>query len=378
MASSSPALAASWETSADGLTWTFHLSRASSGTTERTSRLPMSKFLEECVNPKAGGCGYSAALAEIVGAKELAAGTGTELPGVTTPDPLTVVMKTTEPNAPFLDSLSGVWIIQQASVSKIPLDGNVSKNPYWTTPGQAVGTGPFKISGYQQGTFMELSRFDQYWRGAPKLDKIIRKEYKDSATALLALDKGEVDLAYVTADEVQREQGNTSVRVIAGDSGVDNVITFNPLINPVFDKVEFRQAMAYAIDRQTIIDTLYNGKGKVLDCLYGNPAYTAPNSITTTIPTWPSSDPATVRVDMRASGIHLRHVLQRPAVAERHDCSFSRTGRTSGLKVKIHQIDSGRWASSITRTASPQISFIGAQIGPDGNIASTYFIRRLP
>ena len=53
---------------------------------------------------------------------------------------------------------------------------------------------------------MELDRFDDYFRGKPLLDKLIRREFKDLATALLAFDKGEIDFAYLTADEVEREK----------------------------------------------------------------------------------------------------------------------------------------------------------------------------
>ena len=281
-------------------------------------------------------------------------------------------MKTTEPNAPFLDSLSGVWIIQQASVSKIPLDGNVSKNPYWTTPGQAVGTGPFKISGYQQGTFMELWRFDQISGEEPRSStRSSARNTRTLATALLALDKGEVDLAYVTADEVQREQGNTSVRIIAGDSGVDNVITFNPLINPVFDKVEFRQAMAYAIDRQTIIDTSTTAKARFWTASTAIRLTTAPNSITTTIPTRPSR--SCNRRDRRdkAAGIHLRHVLHRPAVPERHDAHSEELGgrRSQGEDPAGGQ---RRVGQGLLRRQVRGL-FSGTGSGPDGNIASIYF-----
>ena len=370
-----PALAASWETSSDGLTWTFHLQpgvKWHDGTDFTAADVKFS--LEACVNPKTGGCGYSSIVSGIVGAKELAAGTGTDLPGVTTPDPLTVVIKTVAPDAPFLDSMTSVWIIQQLSVSKIPLDGNVSKNPYWTAPGQAMGTGPFKITGYQQGVFMELSRFDDYWRGTPNLEKIIRKEYKDSATALLALDKGEVDLAYVTADEVAREEGNTSVRVITGASGVDNIITFNPLINPVFAKLEFRQAMMHAVDRQTIIDTLYNGKGTVQSCFYGSPAY---HGLEETYP----YDPEKAKAILAAAGIDLTTLPEFTFDTYYTDplslnvmTLIQKNWADVGFKVKIQQMDGAAWVKKYYDDAKSEVSFSGTGSGPDGNVASTYFL----
>ena len=69
--------------------------------------------------------------------------------------------------------------------------------------------------------------FPNYWRGAPKLDKLIRREFQDPSAALLAFDNGEVDFTYLTADEVDREKANANAVVLPGASGVDNVIGCN-------------------------------------------------------------------------------------------------------------------------------------------------------
>ena len=71
-------------------------------------------------------------------------------------------------------------------------------------------------------------RFDNYWRGKPKLDGIIRRHFKDPAAALIAFDAGEIQFTYLTADEVERERGNANAVVLPGNSGVDNGIRLNP------------------------------------------------------------------------------------------------------------------------------------------------------
>ncbi len=68
----------------------------------------------------------------------------------------------------------------------------------------------------------------------PKIDTLIRREFKDPATALLAFDAGEIDFTYLTVDELERESGNANATVIPGPSQVDNAITVNPEANPVF------------------------------------------------------------------------------------------------------------------------------------------------
>jgi len=88
---------------------------------------------------------------------------------------------------------------------------------------------------------------------------------------LLAFDKGEIDFTYLTADEVERESQNTNAIVIPGPSQVANAITMNPSKNPAFGNPKFRQAVLYAINRQSISDNLYKGTATPVSCLYGNP-----------------------------------------------------------------------------------------------------------
>ena len=63
-------------------------------------------------------------------------------------------------------------------------------------------------SEYAPGQSTTLVKFPDYWRGEPKLDRIIRRNFQDPASALLAFDAGEIHLTYITADEVPRERDN--------------------------------------------------------------------------------------------------------------------------------------------------------------------------
>ena len=368
------ALAKTWETSTDGLTWTFHLQ---SGVTWQDGT-PFTAddviFTLTLCETKSVGCTYGGGISNIKGAADIKSGKATTLSGVTAPDPQTVVITTDTPNAGMLDALSVIWIVQKKSLSAIPVD-QITKSPYWTTPGQAVGTGPFKISNYVAGQFMELSRYDNYWRGKPALDKIIRKEFKDPATALIAFDKGEIDFTYLTADEVQREQGNANATIIAGPSQVDNAVVFNPLANEAFGNKTFKQAMEYAIDRRSIIDSLYNGKGELRPCLFGNPAYIAPDQ-----------EMYDYNVDkakqlLTQSGVNVASLPTFTFDTYYNDplslnvmTAIQQNWADVGFKVQIKQMDSAAWTKQYYTDGKSQVSFIGAQNGPDGNIAATYFL----
>ena len=115
-----------------------------------------------------------------------------------------------------------LFIVQKASIGQIPRD-QIGENPVWSKPGGIIGTGPFKVSGYSAGQSMEVSRNDDYWRSTPFLDKVVRRQFQDIPTALIAFEAGEVDVTYITADDVERANQSTIGTLLPGPSGVNLV-----------------------------------------------------------------------------------------------------------------------------------------------------------
>ena len=367
-----PALAASWTTSDDHLTWTFKLQpgvKWQDGSDFTSADVAFSLAL--CSDPKFGSCIWKGQLSSIVGSDAVDKGTATDLSGVKTSDPLTVEITTSYPNAAFLDTMSRVWIVQKKSLETIPRD-QLAKSPYWTTPGQAIGTGPFKLASYQQGQSMELSRFDQYWRGKPLLDKIIRRQFADPATALLAFDRGEVDLTYLTADEVARERANANATVIAGPANSTNLIQQNPNANPALGNKLFLQGLVYAIDRPTILQQLYGGAGEPVDCYLGQPAYRA------------GQTPRPYDVDkakalIAQSGVDVSSLPEFEMITYYSD-SLSLNVMTAiqgywaavGVKAKPVQLDNATFDHRLYEEGKFDVAFEGGGNGPDGNIMYGY------
>ena len=144
------------------------------------------------------------------------------------------------------------------------------KIPWWTT--NPIGTGPFKWSKYVADQYVELVANDEYWRGRPKLDKIINRYFKEPGSALIALQKGEIQFTYLTLDESELAKKDANLTVIPGPSQVENYLQFN-LKDPRFQDVRVRQAFMYAIDRATIVDQIFKGAAVVTPCAFDNPKY---------------------------------------------------------------------------------------------------------
>lgn len=371
-----PDLAESWSVSDDSLTWTFNLRQGVTwhdGTPFSADDVIFS--IELCVDPQVT-CWQAGPLAVILGAQDYIDGNADNIVGLVAVDEHTLEITTDGPSAPLLDVLAETWIVQKAGLGEVPRD-QIDKSDYWAT--QSVGTGPFKFSNYVEGQFIETVRFDDYWRGAPKLDKLIRREFKDPATALLAFDAGEIDHTYLTADEVERESNNPNAVIHPGPSQVDNAITLNPEQNPLFGEPKFRQAILYAIDRQSIIENLYGGAAETVPCLYGNPKY-YPADIEQYEynPEKARELLAELGVDTVSLGTIPMDTYYNDQLSQDVMTVMQQNLADVGIQVDLMPLDGASWSARYYDNRESLMSFIGGANGADPNRAYQYFYSASP
>lgn len=183
---------------------------------------------------------------------------------VETPDERTAVVKLSAPDSGILSTLSQVMILPQHALKDIA-PAELAASTWWsTTP---VGTGPFKFVKYAADQYVELAADEDYRLGRPKTDRLINRYFENPAAAVSALRAGEIDFTYVEPDDAKTFDGNDAFKVIEGPSYVVNYIGFNHQAK-IWDDVRVRQAVMHAIDRQTIIDSLYGGAADAANCGY--------------------------------------------------------------------------------------------------------------
>jgi peptide/nickel transport system substrate-binding protein len=243
---------------------------------------------------------------------------------------------------------------------------------YWKT--SQIGTGPFKWDKYTEGQSTELVAFDNYWRGKPKLDRIIRRHFPDPAAALLAFDAGEIHMTYITADEVERERGNANAIVLPGNSGVDNGITANSLVHKEFDKKEVRQALLMAIDRQSIVDNIYGGAANIVPCLYGLPNLTGNVEPTPFDPDGAKALLQTAGVDLSTLGELVFDTYYADPLSINVMTAIADGWKTHlGLTAKPQPLENVAWQKLFYEDGKSEISFWGAANGPTGDRGYNYF-----
>ena len=371
-----PDLAESWSISDDSLVWTLNLRPGVTwhdGSPFTASDVIFS--IELCVNADTT-CWQAAPLSVIAGATDFIDGNADSISGLEAVDDLTLNITTDGPSAAMLDVLAETWILHEASMADIPSD-QVNDSDYWSSP---IGTGPFMFSNYVEGQFIEADRFDDYWRGAPKLAKLIRREFKDPATALLALEAGEIQHTYLTGDELARMSQNPDFTIFPGPSGVDNAITLNPDAHEAFANPKFRQAILTAIDRASIIESLYGGAAQPVNCLYGNPVY-VPDDVAAKYAYDPEQakalldeagiDPSTLPPLVMDTYYNDQLSLDVMTVMQQNLADI-------GITLELQPLDGASWSARYYDDRASQVSFLGGANGADPNRAYAYHYSESP
>lgn len=184
-------------------------------------------------------------------------------------DDRTVVIKTTQKYTWLPWDLLSVFFPSPAIVKEF---GNENYNAH------ATGTGPFRMTTYVDGEVMELTRYDDYWRGAAKLDKIVLYPQPEAASRLSMLQSGEVNWAEVPSPDAIDQLEADGYQVFLGKYPHGIMPRFNLFRAPFKDNLKLRQALNYALDREGTA-ALINGVGyPAKQWVYeGHPAY-APNN----------------------------------------------------------------------------------------------------
>lgn len=136
---------------------------------------------------------------------------------------------------------------------------------YGTPEGGAVGTGPFQFTEWQPGQSLTLTRFDGYWGEPAKLPGVVVRFIADAPERLAELQAGSIDLTTDLAPEALTTIQNDPNLALTPLEPFNIAFLSLNLNNKPFDDPKVRQAIAYAIDKQAILDSFYGGVGAIAD-----------------------------------------------------------------------------------------------------------------
>lgn len=187
---------------------------------------------------------------------------GRQIESVEAPAPDKVVIKLKQPFGPLLLSLScaGGGAILPAHVFK---GTDLPSNPASTA--SPVGTGPFKLTEWQRGNFIRLTRNKDYWNAErPYLDEVAVKIVPQAPARMQALQAGEIDQIpgqfFPSSNHSLVRADNRLKLVTSGFPPGTTFVFFNVTRKP-FDNVKVRQALFFATNRDFLVKTAWQGDG---------------------------------------------------------------------------------------------------------------------
>jgi peptide/nickel transport system substrate-binding protein len=233
-----PALATSWEKSADGLTWTFHLRKGVKFHDGEPFNAAAVKYsIERTMRMKKGAYYIWSAVNEIK---------------VVDDNTVQFILKEPAPIDLIASSQYGAYIFS-------PKAGE--KGTDWFMQGNAAGTGPYRVESWEKSQQVVLSKFDDYWGGwsGSHFDRVILKIVLEKSTQVQMIKSGEADFAsLIPVDALQALRKAPGVEVLTPTSWKNSMFLINTQKFPT-DNINIRKALCYAWDYDAVINSIYNG-----------------------------------------------------------------------------------------------------------------------
>jgi dipeptide transport system substrate-binding protein len=256
-----PGLAESWVAAPDGLSYTFKLRKGvkfhSSAKFTPTRDLNADDVLfsyNRMADPNAPKTtpGTTYAYFDDMGMKDI-------VDHVEKVDAMTVKFVLKKPEAPFMANMAMDFasILSAEYADKMKAAGTpdvIDREP--------IGTGPFQFVSYQKDAVIRYKAFDAYWGGRPKIDNLVFAITTDASVRYAKLKAGECHvMAFPKPADVALMKNEPSIKLEQQQGLNVGYIAFNVEKKP-FDSKLVRQALNMAVNKKTILDTVFQGAGQ--------------------------------------------------------------------------------------------------------------------
>ena len=258
-----PGLAESWSVSEDGLTVTFNLRPGvkfhSNENFTPTRDMNADDVIYSFERQRLSDHPYN----------QVSGGTWEYFNGMSMPDliesiektdDMTVVFNLTRPEAPMIANMA----MDFASIqSKEYGDAMLEAGTPEMVNQAPIGTGPFEFVGYQKDAVIRYTRHDDYWGEAPAIENLIFAITPDAAVRYQKLKAGECHvMPYPAPADIEAMKADPSINVMEQQGLNVGYLAYNTRVAP-FDNATVRKAINMAIDKQAIIDVVFQGAGEI-------------------------------------------------------------------------------------------------------------------
>ncbi len=236
-----PGLAESWSYDEDAQTWTFRLRDGLTFHDGEPLTSEDVKFTVEAIQDPENGSEIQSDYRDIE--------------AITCPDERTVKFRLKQYNAAFLDYMT-IGILP-----KHLLDGkDLTTDEFNQHP---VGAGPYKLTEWDEGQSITLERFEGYYAGEANIETVIFRIIPDSASRLLQLESGDIDMAQLTPQDAETLKAKSDAyNVYEMETADYRALAYN-FGRGIFKKYpELSNILSYGIDREAILRSVLLGQGE--------------------------------------------------------------------------------------------------------------------
>ena len=330
-----PGLANGWTLSDDGRIYTFNLRKGVRFHNGEDFDSAVAKWnLERSADPKNGNPHpeYFSGIASIE-----------------TPDSHTLVIHLKDVDALFIGHMA------EGDAVMLP------KSAYAEAKSKPIGTGPFKFLKWERGDRVEMVRFEGYWNPfLPYLDRVTFRFISDPAAQIAALKAGDIDvIGYLAAPEsAMLLERDRRFKVYDGTTTGEMIMSTNNKAKP-FDNLLVRRAMAYAIDRQSVVDLVMFGYGTPIGS-HWSPSTPYYKDLTGRFP----YDPDKARALLKEAGYPdgFSATIKLPAIysySKRAGEVIADMLSKAGINLTIEIVEWGQWIDRIFKKKEYQLTMIG-------------------
>jgi ABC-type transport system substrate-binding protein len=251
-----PDIAENWSLSKDGLTYKFKLKHNVYFSNNRVVSAKDFKLSFKRILDPRNNSPNKWVLEKILGAEDFINGRVDDVKGIRVIDDYTLEIRLKKPFSPFLSllSMTAAYVVPMEEVKKWGSD-------FSTHP---VGTGPFVLKEWSPNREIILLKRENYFDIRAKTKGIIYRIIPEDLTAVTEFEVGNIDVFTIPASEYSRYKNDPQKKnLISSIEGLNTYYLGMMCSKPPFNNKTFRRAINYAIDREKILNTIYEKRGRL-------------------------------------------------------------------------------------------------------------------
>lgn len=251
-----PDIAEHWTVSPDGRIYTFAIRTGVTFSNKRAVQAADFKYSFERVLRPETRSPNTWVFDKILGADVFMAGRAVDVRGIRVIDEHTLSIELKEPFAPFLNlmTMTAAYVVPREEIDRLGED-------FSTHP---VGTGPFVLREWFSNKAIQFDRRNDYFDATAEVSGIIYRIIPEDLTAVVEFEIGNIDILTIPASEYSKYRADLKrSQYISSLKGLNTYyIGFN-CSRPPFNNLKLRRAIFMSIDREKILDTLYEQRGRL-------------------------------------------------------------------------------------------------------------------